>query len=555
MKYYCHDFDNNINFSSRFIKPLQAISMNNINEKPNRVIRKLFQSAVCASLATISIGSIAQTADFIVIKGLVTEGSPYSNVGGMSDDGTIVTGTSAVDGGGVSPYRWENGRAINLGSLPGFSANGQGLGISGDGSVLVGSGRIPFEDTVINAAWQWTEDGDIIELGRPSSSARDASFDGQVIIGLSSTDNSSSFRWTAETGVEVLPGLGLPGTGITTSAKAVSGNGEVIVGKSAGIPFHWSENTGTVSLGDFNGEANDVTPTGTIIVGMGSFNAANEPFLNQAFRWTKEEGAVPLGLISGDSAFSMASAISADGRIIVGSSAQDLNNVKAFIWDAQNGMRDLKQVLENEYNVDLSGWALEKATSVSANGNIIAGIGISPSGYDQGWLVNLNQISASLEIALLSPTNSSAYFDHETVNFSAVATDVEEGDISSAITWSSNIDGLLGQGEQLLVSLTPGNHNITAEIIDQTGDLATTAFDISVLVTPDLSLNVKVKGFFFKRTTVSWSGATNDVEILRNDSVYRRGGQSGSFTKFGKGDRYQVCQIDSNFCSDVITAN
>ena len=75
--------------------------MNNINEKPNWVIRKLFQSAVCASLATISIGSIAQTADFIVIKGLVTEGSPYSNVGGMSDDGTIVTGTSAVDGGGV----------------------------------------------------------------------------------------------------------------------------------------------------------------------------------------------------------------------------------------------------------------------------------------------------------------------------------------------------------------------------------------------------------------------------------------------------------------------
>ncbi len=529
--------------------------MNNLNENPYRVIRKLFKSTLCVSLTAFSIGSIAQTADFIVIKGLVTEGRLYSNLGGMSDDGTIVTGTSGNDSGGVSPYRWSNGRAINLGSLPDLLSI-HSLGISGDGSVLVGGGRMPFEDTVINAAWMWTEEGGIVDLGRPASSAKDASVDGKVIIGAAARDNSDSFRWTAETGIEILPGLGLPDTGITTSAKAVSGNGEVIVGKSAGMPFLWSESTGTISLGDFKGEAHELTPTGNIVVGTGSFNATDEPFLNQAFRWTKEEGVLPLGLLSGDAGFSIANAVSADGSIIVGSSAQSPSLLRAFIWDAKNGMRDLQQLLQNEYNVDLTGWVLERAEAISANGNIIAGTGINPSRHSQAWLVNLNNISDALEVKLLAPANGATYFENETVHLSAVANDLEEGDISNAINWSSDIDGVLGQGGQLPVSLSSGNHNITAEIIDQTGDLATTSFDINVLAVPDLSLDVEVRGFFFFNiTTVTWSGATNDVEILKDGSVYRSGGESGSFTSFGRGSSYQVCQIDSDFCSDVITAN
>jgi uncharacterized membrane protein len=533
-------------------KLLQAINVNIINQKP---MRQLFQATLCAGLASVSISSAAQTADFITIKGLVTSGVPYSNVGGISADGTIVTGTSALNGIGVGPYRWSDGQAISVGSLPGLSDTGRGLGISGDGTVLLGSGRIPFEDTVINAAWMWTEEGGIIDLGRPASSAKDASFDGKVIIGAASRDNSNAFRWTAETGVEILPGLDIPENGTSTRANAVSANGEFIVGMSAGTPYIWSESNGTVSLGDFKGEANELTPAGNIVVGMGSFNAADEPFLNQAFRWTAEEGVLPLGLISGDTAFSMANAVSADGSIIVGSSAASASLVNAFIWDAKNGMRELKQVLQNEYNLDLSGWKLERATSISANGNIIAGIGINPNGHSQSWLVNLNNISDALAIKLLAPANGTRYFENETVNLSAVANDLEEGNISNAISWSSDIDGVLGQGGQLSVNLSAGNHNITAEIIDQSGDLATTSLDVSVLAVPDLILDVEVRGFFFKRTTVTWSGATNNVEILKNGSVYRSGGLSGSFTRFGRGSSYQVCQIDSDFCSEVVTAN
>jgi probable HAF family extracellular repeat protein len=526
--------------------------VNIINQKP---MRKLLQSAMCAGLVSLSINSVAQTADFIAIKGLITGDYPYSNIGAISDDGTVVIGTSAIDGGGVGPYRWSNGQATYLGSLPGLSANGQGLGISGDGSVLVGNGRLPFEGTVINAAWRWTEDGGIIDLGRPSFSATDASFDGRVIIGSSEQDNSNAFRWTAETGVITLPELGMPEGGASTHANAISSNGDVIVGKSARTPFRWTESTGTVSLGDFQGEANDLTPTGDIVVGMGSFNRANEPFLNQAFRWTEEEGVLPLGLMPGDTGYSKAMAVSADGSIIVGTGLEELGKPKAFIWDAINGMRELKQVLMSEYNVDLSAWTLESATDISANGKIIAGNGFNPDGYRQGWLVNLNNISDALELKLLAPANGATYFDNDVVHLSAIANDLEEGDISNAINWSSDVDGVLGQGGQLAASLSIGDHHITAEIIDQTGDLATISLNITVLAVPELTLDVDVRGFFFKRTTVTWSGATNNVQILKNGSVYLTGGQSGSFTRFGSGSSYQVCQIDSDYCSEVITAN
>ncbi|GAA3931113.1 hypothetical protein [Litoribacillus peritrichatus] len=438
---------------------------------PVTLSKNLIQTSLCAGLLSLSFHGFAQTAEFLVIDGLITDDIPFSEANGVSDDGSTVVGMSATNEGTISAFRWKNGQAIDLGALPSVGPNSSGQGISGDGEVLVGRGRtVNEEGTPINAGWMWAENSGMLDLGRPATFASDASYDGNVIVGKASSDNSDAFRWTPGTGVQLLPVLRSVEPNSTNAANAVSGDGSVIVGKSGSYAVRWTLENDTFSLGDFKGEAFDVTSDGSVIVGSGSFNGSDEAFLNEAFRWTEQTGAVALGLLPGHSGYSRAKAISADGSVIVGTSADSqLNEIKAFIWDAENGMRDLQQVLETDFNLDLGGLTLTSANGVSADGKIIVGRAVDANDRPRGWWVNLDQ-----------------------------------------------------EGVQ----------------------------------PPSLSLTVEVKRFlfFFSYTKISWSGATDNVEVLKDGKVIRSGGQSGEFTQSGKGSTYQVCQVNSDYCSDSMVA-
>ena len=63
-------------------------------------------------------------------------------------------------------------------------------------------------------------------------------------------------------------------------------------------------------------------------------------------------------------------------------------------------MVDLAELLADN-GIDLTGWQLEEAVAVSADGTVILGNGINPSGDPEAWLV---QISAFvLSVASLEP--------------------------------------------------------------------------------------------------------------------------------------------------------
>ena len=65
------------------------------------------------------------------------------------------------------------------------------------------------------------------------------------------------------------------------------------------------------------------------------------------------------GLVAGGgSFFSEAWGVSADGGVVVGYGYSSSGR-EAFIWDTTNGMRSLKNVLEVDYGLDLSGWRLD----------------------------------------------------------------------------------------------------------------------------------------------------------------------------------------------------
>jgi hypothetical protein len=54
-------------------------------------------------------------------------------------------------------------------------------------------------------------------------------------------------------------------------------------------------------------------------------------------------------------------------------------------------MRDLREVLAGEYGLALSGWRLEAAGGISADGLTIAGDGMNPAGQPEAWVVRLER--------------------------------------------------------------------------------------------------------------------------------------------------------------------
>ena len=74
--------------------------------------------------------------------------------------------------------------------------------------------------------------------------------------------------------------------------------------------------------------------------------------------------------------------VSADGSIVVGMateapSSEGGRGSEPFIWDADHGMRNLTDVLRDEYGLgeSLAGWNLGEAEDISDDGRTIVGLG------------------------------------------------------------------------------------------------------------------------------------------------------------------------------------
>jgi probable HAF family extracellular repeat protein len=182
-----------------------------------------------------------------------------------------------------------------------------------------------------------------------------------------------------------------------TFANAVSADGTVIVGSAkltdSREAFRWSAEDGMVALEELPGgtpfsAAYDISPDGSVIVGF-----SNSALGTEACRWTDEEGVVGLGDLDGGDFRSTATAVSADGFVIVGRGTTEtgapLAPGVAFIWDAESGMRDLRQMLIEDFGLDLDGWSLRMAAGISDDGSVIVGWGKNPAGHTEGWIVRI----------------------------------------------------------------------------------------------------------------------------------------------------------------------
>jgi bacterial leucyl aminopeptidase len=83
-------------------------------------------------------------------------------------------------------------------------------------------------------------------------------------------------------------------------------------------------------------------------------------------------------------------------------------------------------------------------------------------------------------VTISAPTAGQTFPQGSQIQLTGAATDAQDGEINGALRWSSSIDGSLGSGPSLTVTLTPGAHTISAAATDAGG--ATTTTDVAITV-------------------------------------------------------------------------
>jgi hypothetical protein len=83
-------------------------------------------------------------------------------------------------------------------------------------------------------------------------------------------------------------------------------------------------------------------------------------------------------------------------------------------------------------------------------------------------------------VSIISPTSGAGYLNTDIIDFTASASDLEDGDVSNDIVWVSNLDGTLAQANAFSTSLSVGNHIITATVVDSSGSSYSSQINLAV---------------------------------------------------------------------------
>lgn len=112
-------------------------------------------------------------------------------------------------------------------------------------------------------------------------------------------------------------------------------------------------------------------------------------------------------------------------------------------------------------------------------------------------------------VSISSPSDNSSFDSATAILFAGSASDVEDGDITSGLIWTSNIDGSIGSGGSFSATLSDGDHIITAQVTDAGGKTSSTSIAITVGTPPITGTTVGVDSI-----TYSGSGGKNNDRHL-----------------------------------------
>ncbi|MFO7942892.1 MAG: S8 family serine peptidase [Anaerolineales bacterium] len=166
-------------------------------------------------------------------------------------------------------------------------------------------------------------------------------------------------------------------------------------------------------------------------------------------------------------------------------------------------------------------------------------------------------------VSITKPADGASFDSGASIEFAGSASDNEDGDLTSDLVWTSDLDGQIGTGGSFTAVLRDGTHTITAEVTDSEGNTGSDSITITVGGGSggDFTLSVsayKVRGSQYADLT--WSGVTStNVDIYRDGAVVATTENDGFHTdttgqKGGGSATYQVCEASTTTCSNEVTA-
>lgn len=303
------------------------------------------------------------------------EGSSQTEVRGISGDGKVVVGRTSE-----GAFRWTREHGFDV-----FSPNAsRAWDASFDGTVIVGR-------STSGSAYRWTATDGVTELDELPNSRRSIAYavsdDGKVVAGRStnSEGESQAVRWL-DGDVLDLGTLGDDRPEAFTEAYGVSADGSTVVGVSNHRAFRWTLDTGMQSLGTLGESSGALTASsdGNHIIGHTQAPGFTSV---QGFLWTEALGMEGLGERSPGSYFwREAHDVSADGSVVVGQQNGEGDLGGAFIWTRDGGLRLLDDVLRQDYGLGeaIGGLKLNSAVAISNDGQTIVG-----TSGKLGWIVSI----------------------------------------------------------------------------------------------------------------------------------------------------------------------
>jgi len=358
-----------------------------------------------------ALGGLANVAEAASLQGIgdFEGGATISKAYGVSTDGKVVVGKSDSEE-GMRAFRWtEESGLSQLGRLPGKVKESHASAVSADGSHVVGwwvGGK-----TRSKRSFLWTlEKGSVplpirVELGKDLTAEANAiSDDGQTVVGnVQLGRGTAGFRWTKQGGTEILYRTVkmkfLGNVEAPSIALGVSGNGETVFGsvdyegKDYAVFWHGElpqriEVPGSPPWFKMQSVGVAASQDGTIATGrlrggkrgqcgfVAKLAKQYDPVIGHY--WLENESGLKM---------TWPNAMSSDGSTVVGI-GEDKTWKGACVWDQNQGVRSILHIL-SESGVDTDGWKLKEATSVSADGKVIVGMGTNPVGKEEAWRVEL----------------------------------------------------------------------------------------------------------------------------------------------------------------------
>jgi uncharacterized membrane protein len=377
--------------------------------------------------------------------------------------------------------------------LPYFSRPAEPNAITRDGSKAVGY-SYSGTSSAGNAACWWTSAGIVPVPGLQNwydTSAYGISADGNVIVGEGNSTLGTQFAWYWTPQAGQLQQVPIPGSPYSATARAVTGDGKIVVGVATfHLPdtsfqsraFRWDRSqAAAVLLPHYspppnalpNSAATGVSDDGRRIVGvvlvaLGVYAAA---------RW--DDGGNPVLFSQGGDTIQAvtANAISPDGSVVVGSAVNTVTGKGvAFKWTSPGGVVALPNPTTGYYAIDGA-----TALNVSGDGSVLVGYGQNVAGDEEAifWVNGLpyRVSKAAFDAGVLPPSWEP---------FRATGVDYFGNTI---VGWGRGTSGAF-EAYALTLDATPPSPPLAAPTLRPTFNATTSTLSIRYQTVPGLSYRV-----------------------------------------------------------------